>query len=62
MVSNKYPGTATDSQNILNRLIEHVKLEINKDGKPPCSLCLSEYGQMINDAVYSFKKKNYTQR
>lgn len=56
------PKTGTDSQNVLNHLIAHVKLEINKDGKPPCSLCLFEYGQMINDAMYAFKKQNNTQR
>lgn len=61
MTSNT-PKTGTDNQNVLNRLIAYIKLEINKDGKPPCSLCLYEYGQMINDAVYSFKKQHYTQR
>lgn len=58
-IPNKDPRTSADSQNILNRLkMAHARPEINKDGKLPCSLCISEYGQMINDAIYSFKKQN----
>lgn len=57
ILSNKDPRTGIESRNILNALSAvHSSPEINKDGKPPCSMCLSEYGQMINDAVYSFKK------
>ena len=58
-VMSSNPRTGSDSQNVLNRLLAYIKLEFNKDGKPPCSLCLYDYGQLINDTVYSFKKQNY---
>ena len=58
ILSNKDPRTGAESHNILNVLsAAHASPEINKDGKFPCSMCLSEYGQMINDAVYLFKKQ-----
>ncbi len=59
VMSSNDTKTGSDNQNVLNRLISYIKLEFNKDGKLPCSLCLYDYGQQINDAVYLYKKQNY---